>query len=222
MITISLAAKTAFPKAKFGAMVVEGLNGISDRSIMDELVFAGMEEIRAMYPGYDRKAVSAAEPLCHYTAYYKRHKKSYHVLGQLESILLKGKCIPPVGAAVECMFLAEVKNLLLTAGHDLDHVEGGLSIDIATTPAVYIGLSGREQPLIGGDLYLHDAKGILSSILGGPDARTKITGSTRAALYFVYGVDGVAANAVELHLQTISAYLTQAIPGAGIRSINVL
>ena len=55
-----------------------------------------------------------------YDTYYKRFKKTYHVQLQLESIVFKGKSIPSVAALVEAMFMAEIKNMLLTAGHDLE------------------------------------------------------------------------------------------------------
>ena len=59
-----------------------------------------------------------------YAAYYERFNKTYHVQLQLESVALKGKSIPRVSALVEAMFMAELENLLLTAGHDLDVVQG--------------------------------------------------------------------------------------------------
>jgi hypothetical protein len=59
------------------------------------------------------------EPLKTYNNYYKKFKKTYHVLLQLESIVFKNKSIHKVASLVEVMFIAELKNLLLTAGHDL-------------------------------------------------------------------------------------------------------
>lgn len=43
----------------------------------------------------------------------------------------EGQVRPSVAALVEAMFIAELKNLLLTAGHDLDAVELPLKLDIA-------------------------------------------------------------------------------------------
>jgi len=211
-----------YPKAQFGAMTVKGINSGGGRSIMDSIVVTEIGEIKSKYPGYDRKTVLTTEPLCHYASYYKRFKKSYHVLGQLESVLLKGKSIPPVGVPVEAMFLAEVKNLLLTAGHDLDLIQGALTIDAAAEPVSYKSLSGQEQYLVKEDLYLSDEKGILSSILGGPDHRTRITETTKNALYFVYGVEGVADTFIRAHLETIFSYLSKAMQGVEIQTIEII
>lgn len=221
MIKISPSVKSTFPETKFGMMIVNGLCSPIERAVMDNIIATEIEQMKLNNSGYERKSALTKEPLCHYAAYYKRYNKTYHVLGQLESVLLKGKSIPPVGIPVEAMFLAEVKNLLLTAGHDLEMIEGDLTVNIATEPLNYKGISGKEQQLIKNDLYLSDEKGILSSIMNGPDYRTRITEATQNALYFVYGVEGVTGPLIHAHLKTISSYLSQAIPGVEVQSINV-
>ena len=222
MINITPLARSVYPNTKFGAMVVKGISSNAGRAVMDNIVAGEIEAIKSKYPDYDRKVVLTTEPLCHYASYYRQFKKSYHVLGQLESVLLKGKSIPPVGAPIEAMFLAEIKDLLLTAGHDFDRIEGALTIDAAVGSVNYIGLSGQEQYLVNDDLYLTDGKGVVSSILGGPDHRTRITESTKNALYFVYGAGGVTEPLIRAHLETIFSYLSQAIQGVEIQTIEII
>jgi DNA/RNA-binding domain of Phe-tRNA-synthetase-like protein len=221
MIKISEAVKAAYPGANFGVLTIGGLRSNSDRSIMDYIIKDEIGLIREAHHNYERKAALATEPLCHYAAYYKKWGKSYHVLGQLESILLKGKGIPPVGAPIEAMFLAEVKNLLLTAGHDLDLLDGDLTVDIAAEPLSYMGISGKDQQLVKSDLYLSDKQGVLSSVIGGPDFRTRITDATQNALYFIYGVEGVGVPLISSHLKTIESYLSQAIQGVKSQRLEV-
>ncbi len=221
MIKISPSVKGTFPEMKFGMMIVNGLCSPIERAVMDNIITTEIEQMKLNHSGYERKPALTKEPLCHYAAYYRRYHKTYHVLGQLESVLRKGKSIPPVGVPVEAMFLAEVKNLLLTAGHDLNLIEGDLTVNAATESLNYKGLSGKEQQLIKNDLYLSDEKGILSSIINGPDYRTRITEATQNALYFVYGVEGVTEPLIHAHLKTISSYLSQAIPAVEVQSINV-
>jgi DNA/RNA-binding domain of Phe-tRNA-synthetase-like protein len=213
MIKITPLAKNNYPGAEFGIMIVKGFHAINERSVMDAIIASEIEQIKAKNPEYVRTAKLETEPLCHYAAYFKRFKKTYPVLGQLESVLLKGKSIPPVGIPIEAMFLAEIKNLLLTAGHDLDLIDGDLTVDIATEPIIYQGISGKEQQIVKDDLYLSDEKGVISSIINGPDYRTRITEDTRNALYFVYGVEGVTMTQIQEHLKTISYYLSQAMQG---------
>lgn len=57
-----------------------------------------------------------------YAAYYKKFKKSYHVLAQLESVIFNGRWLPNTAALVAAMCMAELKNMLLIAGHDLDKI----------------------------------------------------------------------------------------------------
>src|SRR5262245_64447502 len=64
-----------------------------------------------------------------YVHYYKRFGKTYHVLLQLESIVLKSKGLPSVSPLVDANFTAEVETLVLTAGHDAQQLQGEISID---------------------------------------------------------------------------------------------
>ena len=130
-----------------------------------------------------------------YNNHYKRFKKSYHVQPQLESIAWKGKSIPTVSALVEAMFMAEMKNLLLTAGHDLDIVQLPLTLDVSKGTESYTLMRGEEQILKPGDMMISDQLGIISDVIYGPDRRTQITADTRHAVFTTYcrqGIEGTA------------------------------
>lgn len=75
--------------------------------------------------------MSSIEPIKTYVEYYKCLKKTYHVLLQLESIVFKKKSIPNVSPLVEAMFMAELKNQLLTANHDMDTIKLPIKVDLA-------------------------------------------------------------------------------------------
>lgn len=221
MIRRSPVVKSQFPEAEFGAIIVKGLSGSSDRIQMDRILAAELQQLKADHNEYDRKTAVKTEPFCHYVSYYKRYKKTYHVLGQLESVLLKDKTIPKIGVPVEAMFLSELKNLLLMGGHDLDKVEGQLTVHAAVEPVKYTSISGKEQSVAANDLYLADEKGVLSSIINGPDYQTRITENTNTALYFIYGVDGVTAQLINEQLTTLAEYLSQAVKGVEIQFVTV-
>jgi len=221
MFQISPTVKELYPTSKFGIMVVRGLNSSANRPHMDTLKNNEIKRIKALRGGYERKSVINSEPVCHYVAYYKKFKKTYPVLLQLESILLKDKGIPGVGMPVEAMFLAEVNNQLLTAGHDLDQIDGGLTMNIAAGTENYRGISGKARQLTKNDLFLSDKSSILSSILNGPDYRTRITDTTQNVLYFVYGVDGITEEQIRNHLGNIRSYLMTAIPDVKMQILEV-
>ena len=123
--------KTAYPDAHAGVLVMRDVSNPSSHAELDQRKAALEQELRARYANQDRAALTQLPVLQAYAAYYRRFKKSYHVQLQLESIVFKGKSILGVAALVEAMFMAEVKNLLLTAGHDLDALQLPLTLDVA-------------------------------------------------------------------------------------------
>jgi len=160
-------------------------------------------ELRERFAGQDRAALRALPVLQAYDAYYKQFKKTYHVQLQLESIVFKGRSLPGVAALVEAMCMAELKNMLLTAGHDLDSVREPVTLDVAQGTEHYTCLGGQETDLKPGDMVIADAQGVLSSIIYGPDARTPIPPETRNVLFTVYGASGIGAAAMRAHLEDI-------------------
>ncbi len=178
--------------------------------------------LRASNSGLDRKALESVPPFPAYDAYYRRFKKTYHVSLQLESILLKGKSIPSVAALVEAMFMAELNNLLLTAGHDLATIHPPVSLSVATGNEHYIMLKGQDQTLKPGDMFIADEQGVISSIIYGPDQRTQITSSTHEVLYTVYAPPGIGEQAVYTHLHHIRDYVLLVSPEAEISILQVI
>lgn len=160
-----------------------------------------------------REELAALPVQQHYKAYYKQFKKSYHVLFQLESVALKGKSIPSFNPLVTAMFIAELKNMLLTAGHDLERVEGKVRLDLAEGDETYSTLSGQEKTLKAGDMYTADERGILSSIIYGPDARTKIGKNSEKLLFVVYAPPGIGEGPVVRHLEEIGDSIALIAPG---------
>jgi DNA/RNA-binding domain of Phe-tRNA-synthetase-like protein len=61
-----------------------------------------------------------------------------------------------------------------------------LRLDVARGGEAYTLLNGKGETLKAGDIFMADAEGVTSSILYGPDARTRITPATRNALFIVY------------------------------------
>lgn len=59
-----------------------------------------------------------------------------------------------------------------------------------------------------------DEDGIISSIIYGPDNRTKITKNTRNVLYVVYTPPGIKEKLIEHHLQDINQYVKVVSPDA--------
>ncbi|MEW6239739.1 MAG: phenylalanine--tRNA ligase beta subunit-related protein [Chloroflexota bacterium] len=179
------------------------------------------EQLRSQLAGQDRAAIASHPVLQVYGEYYKRFKKTYHVQLQLESIILKGKSIPSVASLVECMFMAEVKNMLLTAGHDLDALHLPLTLDVSKGTETYTLLRGDEQILKAGDMFISDQRGVISSIIYGPDQRTQITASTRNVVFTVYAPAGIDEPLIMQHLQDMRDYVLIVAPQAEVELLKI-
>jgi DNA/RNA-binding domain of Phe-tRNA-synthetase-like protein len=179
------------------------------------------EELRSRFAGQNRAALLSHPVLQAYDAYYRQFKKTYHVQLQLESILFKGKSIPSVAALVEAMFMAEMNDLLLTAGHDLDSVRLPMTLDVAQGTETYTLLRGEPQTPKAGDMMVVDGEGIISSIIYGPDQRTQITAQTRNVIFTTYAPSGVGEEAIKHHLQEIQHNVELIAPNAKIELLKV-
>ena len=192
--------RTAYPGASIGIMALEGVENPPEHAALAAHVRQVEADLRSRWAGKTRADLNLLPELEAYRSYYRRFDKTYHVQLQFESVVLKGRPLRSNGSLVLAMFAAELQNRLLTAGHDLAMIEGGLSVDVARGGERYIGIGGREQTLQPGDMYIHDVIGIISSVLYGPDDRTRITPETRRAVFCVYAPAGIPPEAVDRHL----------------------
>ena len=221
MFTVSNAWKAAYPQAHAGILVMRDVTNPPQHAELEARKERLQDELRSRFAGQDRNAIAALSPIQAYNAYYKPFKKSYHVQLQLESIVFKGKSLPSFSALVEAMFMAEIKNLLLTAGHDLDTLQLPVTLDVATGQEQYTLLRGTEQVTKSGDMFMADGEGIISSILYGPDQRTQINEKTRNVMFAVYAPDGINADAVHQHLQDIRENVLLVSPAARVELLEV-
>jgi DNA/RNA-binding domain of Phe-tRNA-synthetase-like protein len=221
MFEVTSAWKTAYPQALAGVLVLRAVSNPPHDAALESKKVALEEELRVRYSGQDRTTIARHPVLQAYSDYYRQFKKTYHIQLQLESIVLKGKSIPSVAALVESMFMAEMQDMLLTAGHDLDAVHLPLTLDVATGSEKYTLLRGDEQILKAGDMMISDQKGVISSIVYGPDQRTQITPGTQNVVFTVYAPPGIDEQTVAGHLQHIQENVMLFAPQAQIELLKV-
>ena len=221
MFEVTSAWKSAFPEAHAGVLVMRDVVNPVHQPELEKHKIELEEKIRSQFSGQDRAAMSNHPILQAYNSYYRRFKKTYHVQLQLESIAWKDKSIPSVSALVEAMFMAEMKNMLLTAGHDLDVLHLPLTLDASNGTESYTLMRGIEQVLKTGDMSISDRVGIVSSIVYGPDQRTQITDATRNVIFTVYAPAGINEQIVIQHLQDIREYVLIITPQAQVELLKV-
>jgi len=221
MFELTSSWKSSFPNAHAGILVMRNASNPAHHTELERLKAELEESLRSQFSGQDRAAIASHPVLKIYGDYYKRFKKTYHVQLQLESIVLKGKPIPSVASLVECMFMAEVKNMLLTAGHDLDKLQLPLTLDVTTGNESYTVMRGAEQIVKAGDMMISDQIGVISDIIYGPDQRTQITESTKNVIFTVYAPAGIDEALIMQHLQDMCAYVLVVAPEAEVEIINI-
>lgn len=221
MFEVSSAWQSAYPHAHAGVLVMRSVTNPAYEPVLQERKAAIEQQLRSRFSGLDRTAIASHPVLQAYGEYYRRFKKTYHIQLQLESIVLKGKSIPSVAALVEAMFMAEMQDLLLTAGHDLNVLQLPLSLDVATGAERYILLRGDEQATKTGDMIISDQQGVISSIIYGPDQRTQIRPATRNVLFTVYSPPGIDGQTVRMHLEHIRDNILLFAPQAEVEALKV-
>jgi DNA/RNA-binding domain of Phe-tRNA-synthetase-like protein len=214
--------RAAYPEAHAGILVMQSVENPDVHSELGRLKQDLESRLQAQFAGKDRSVLETFATIPAYKAYYKQFKKTYHVQAQLESIAFRGKSIPSVAALVEAMFMAEVKNLLLTAGHDFDRLDPPVTLNVAGGSERYTLLRGQAQALKAGDMFMSDRSGVISSIVYGPDRRTQIRAETRNVMFTVYAPAGIAPAAVQAHLQDIRDYVRVVSPDAAVHTLQIV
>lgn len=212
--------KRTYPHAAMGVLALSHIENKAQDAVLDAVKKALEDELRQRFGS--REAIKADAVLQAYAAYYKRFKKNYHVFFQIESVAVKGQPIPRVNALVEAMFMAELKHGLLTAGHDLDTLAGEVVLDAASGDEEYTTISGETKTLKAGDMFVRDGMGVLSSIIYGPDKRTRISRQTQCAFFSIYAPDGIGQAAILAHMQDIEGYIRLFSPGAVLERMDVV
>lgn len=211
-LIISDEIRKLYPEASLGLLAIKNVSNPNQHEELDRHKNQLENELRIKYAELNRNDLKNLATMKAYIEYYKRFKKTYHVLLQLESVVFKHKSIPQVASLVETMFMAELKNLLLTAVHDFDAIELPIALDAAKGGERFIQLSGQEKRIIQHDMIVSDRKGITSSIIYGPDERTRVRPDTRNVLFVVYAPQGIEKSFVLKHLQDIEQYVTMISP----------
>ena len=210
-----------FPGAHIGVLLV----GDVDNSVRDTPLEARKREIeadlRTQFAGRIRADLLELDVLGAYHAYYRRFDQTYHVQLQLESVVFKGKPLPNITPLVDANFMAELQTFVLTAGHDVDLLRGGLRVDVTRGGEAFTQLGGKVRTLKAGDMSMADETGIVCTVLHGQDAHTPISAQTRRALYVAYAPAGVPVNAVHHQLEIILMHVRLFAPDAVVEHLEV-
>jgi DNA/RNA-binding domain of Phe-tRNA-synthetase-like protein len=211
--TVSESWKETYPGAGVGLLAMRQVQN-RDSAPLEARSHELEIELRRRYAGMDRAGLRATPILAAYHAYYRRFEKTYHVQLQLESVVLKGQPIRSEAPLVRAMLMAELDTLLLTAAHDSRALYAPIGIHVAKGDEKYTRLGGQEQTLKPGDMFIADGVAVLSSILYGPDERTRLGADTSEVLFTVYLPPGLPPERLEKHLAGLEDLVRAASPHA--------
>lgn len=219
---ISEAWSAAYADGYVGVLRMAGVSNPEDDPALNLLLDETAARLRDRWAAGSRADLLALPELAAYAAYYRRFDKTYHVLLQLESVAFRAKPLRARGALVAAMFRAELESGLLTAGHDAAELAGDLTLDVVAAGDRYVGIGGREIEAAPGDMCIRDETGIISSVVYGPDDRTRLRESTTVAVFTTYAPAGIPPDAVKRHLEAIAAGVRVVAADAAIVSLEVM
>ena len=141
--------------------------------------------IREAGESYDRETVFRQHP---YFRYFRKFKKSYPVMMQVESFLLKGRPFPEGEYINAVAFLNELKTHILLGTHDADRVTGDIVFYNETAKTPFPGMINADAHSYPGDMTGRDDGGIIISMIAGADDRTCIHEDTTHVLYLIFAL----------------------------------
>ena len=194
VLEVAYPAKALWREDAFRAMTEEHLRALKER-----------------FADYDRKAVFGENV---YFRFFKKFKKTYPVLMQLESILLKGRPFPHANPITAIPFLAELETQHLLGTHDVEQVQGSVRLFAGTEKAPFPGMRGEEVHTYPGDFCGRDDGGIIFSMIAGADDRTCVRESSTHVFYPVFGVAGQPVEELTAVLDRLEEYVKTLVPDA--------
>ena len=197
----------------FGAVEVVYPEGALREADFRALAERELVSLKEKYAQYDRKAVFGENP---YFRFFRKFKKTYPVMLQLESVLLKDRPFPCFNAMAEVPFLLELTTLVLSGAHDISHMRGQVKLFLGTEKTPFLGLRGEWFHTYPGDFCARDDDGIIFSLIAGADHRTCAKQDSRHVLYPIFGTPDLPECVIQEAMETLEGYIRVLSPEAEI------
>jgi DNA/RNA-binding domain of Phe-tRNA-synthetase-like protein len=117
---------------------------------------------------------------------------------------------PIVNLYIDTHIIAEMYHGILMAIQDLDRFQGKWRLDLASEGETFQGVSGNMIRCKKEEIVLRDEEGIVCSLFQGPDFRTKVDGSSKDIVVYVFTAPGVQeeqiSNGIQLALEILQKF----------------
>ena len=108
---------------------------------------------------------------------------------------------PIVNLFIDTHIIAEMCHGILMAIQDHSQFYGQWRLDLADEGETFQGVSGKMIRCKEEEIVLRDEKGIVCSLFQGPDFRTKVDGTSKNIVVYVFTAPGVQEGQIEKGLQ---------------------
>ncbi|MBQ3369717.1 MAG: hypothetical protein IJG48_01715 [Mogibacterium sp.] len=182
-----------------------------DTAAFEQMRDRELEVIRKEGEQYDRETWFRQDP---YFRYFRKFKKTYPIMMQVESFLLKGRPFPEERYVNAVAFLTELKTRVLAGTHDADRVEGDIVFYTETEKVPFPSIHGSEGHSYPGDVTGRDDGGVIISMIAGADSRTCLQDDSSHVLYLIFGSPGMTIEAIDEYLDQLEEYVKVLAPAA--------
>ena len=186
-----------------------------DEAAFRALAMRELDACRARFADYDRRAVFGENP---YFRFFRKFKKTYPVMQQFESVLLKGRPFPEVNPVTEVPFLLELCTFVLSGTHDIDRMDGGMTVFSPDAKLPFDGMRADSTHTYAGDVCGRDGSGIIFSMIAGADNRTCVHPDSRHVFYPVFGTPDTPPALLSDALDRLCGYVRTLAPEAAIET----
>ena len=153
-----------------------------------------------------------------YFRFFRKFKKTYPVMQQFETVMFKGRPFPEEDPVTAVPFLLELTTFVLSGTHDIDRIDGPLTIFTPDAKLPFDGMRGDSTHTYPNDICGRDETGIIFSMIAGADSRTCVHPDRRHVFYPVFGTPDTAPAVIEDALETLAGFVRTICPGAKIES----
>jgi putative ABC transport system substrate-binding protein len=143
-----------------------------------------------------------------YDQFFKEWGYPCPLLGHFKRTIEMG--FPIVNLYIDTHIIAEMYHGILMAIQDLDRFQGKWRLDLASEGETFQGVSGNMIRCKKEEIVLRDEEGIVCSLFQGPDFRTKVDGSSKDIVVYVFTAPGVQeeqiSNGIQLALEILQKF----------------
>lgn len=170
-----------------------------------------LEKIKAGAADYSRNEVFRQNP---FFRYFRKYKKSYPVMMQVESFLLKDRPFGNDDPINQVAFLTELKLHGLVGTHDADKMHGDVIIYCPAEKEPFSGMHDQGTHVYPRDVTLKDDGGPIASMIAGADDRTCLREGSLHVVYLIFGTPSHDAGMYENTRDQLQKYVRTLAPGA--------